>query len=228
MPDTATRFDRRPSSATARVALLTALVALLLAALPAGAIADGDPASDVLLSQQVFVPWDARASAAQATRLEAVVAAAARAGYPARVALIASSSDLGSVTPLWRRPQDYAEFLGVELSLAFHGSVLVVMPNGIGVYRAGVPATIARAALARRVGRAAHEGLASTAESAVEALAAAAGRPLPHVILPTGPPPSRTSSGDPTAWVVFALGAVVIMLAWGASLRARPLRRPTT
>jgi len=200
------------------------MVALLLALVPGAARADGDPASDVLLSQQVFVPWDAGASAVQTTRLEAVVAAAGRSGYPVRVALIASSSDLGSVTPLWRRPQDYAQFLGVELSLAFHGSVLVVMPAGIGVYRAGVPAAAAAAALAR----ARHGDLAATADRAVEALAAAAGRPLPHLALPSGPPSSRASSNGVTAWIVFALGAVVILLAWGASLRARPLGRPST
>ena len=228
MPDTATRFDRRSSSAAPRVALLTAIVVLALALVPAIAGADGDPASDVLLSQRVFVPWDGGASARQTARLEAVVAAAGRAGYPVRVALIASSSDLGSVTPLWRRPQDYAEFLGVELSLAIHGSVLVVMPNGIGVYRPGVAAATARAALAASVARTGHGSLAAIAESAVEALAAAAGRPLPHVALPAAPAPSRASSGHVTAWVVFALGAVLILLAWGASLRARPPGRPTT
>jgi hypothetical protein len=227
LPRTATGIDRRSSFATARVALLTAMVALTLALVPATAGADGDPASDVLLSQQVFVPWDAGASSQQTARLEAVVAAAGRAGYPARVALIASSSDLGSVTPLWRRPQSYAEFLGIELSLAFHGSVLAVMPNGIGVYRAGVPTAVARAALARS--RVARGGLVAVAAAGVEALAAAAGHPVPPLALrsPAGQPASRTSGHDVTAWVVFALGTVLILLAWSASLRARPFGRTT-
>jgi len=47
--------------------------------------------------------------------------ATARAGFPLRVALIDSPSDLGTVTQLWREPLPYAEYLGEELSLDFAG-----------------------------------------------------------------------------------------------------------
>ena len=47
--------------------------------------------------------------------------------------MIASQSDLGSVTALWRQPELYARFLDQELSLAYRGPVLIVMPNGVGL-----------------------------------------------------------------------------------------------
>jgi hypothetical protein len=50
------------------------------------------------------------------------------------VAVIASPYDLGSVTPLWRKPRVYAKFLGTELSYVFHGTLLVVMPGGFGLF----------------------------------------------------------------------------------------------
>ena len=49
--------------------------------------------------------------------------------------MIASPTDLGSVTELWRQPQNYARFLAQELSLLYRGPLLVVMPNGYGRYR---------------------------------------------------------------------------------------------
>lgn len=94
-----------------------AVLRLALVALPASAHADGDPASDVLATQTLFVPQDAGTSIAQQQQLAAIVQTAARRRYPLRVALIASRSDLGAVTELWREPQNYARFLGQELSL---------------------------------------------------------------------------------------------------------------
>jgi hypothetical protein len=64
------------------------------------------------------------------------------------VALIASPSDLGSVTALWRRPQSYADCLGQELSLVYGGPVLVVMPDGYGLYGEGRALVNGRTALA--------------------------------------------------------------------------------
>ena len=37
------------------------------------------------------------------------------------------------MTELWRQPQNYARFLGQELSLVYRGTLLVVMPNGFGL-----------------------------------------------------------------------------------------------
>ncbi len=187
--------------------------------------ADGDPASDVLVSQHAFVPWDAAATAGEQARLQAVLAAAARRGFPIRVALIASASDLGSVTALWRQPQNYAEFLGQELVLAVHAPLLVVMPNGFGLYEADGPLRAEHAALADGGPPAVGARLAPTAITAVRKLAAATGHALPAEAFAQAPDAGRSpASAETVAWIVFAAGAVLIVLAWVASHRARPLR----
>ena len=199
--------------------------ALTIVAVPGAARADGDPASDVLVSRDAFVPLDAAATAGEEARLEAVVAAAARRGYPIRVALIASSSDLGSVTALWRQPQNYAEFLGQELSLAVHARVLVVMPNGFGLYAAGGQRRSELVALAGTGPAGSSARLATIAVTAVRNLAAATGHAVPAAALASTVNVGRSpASADTVVWIVFAAGAVLIVLAWAASLRARRLR----
>ena len=44
--------------------------------------------------------------------------------------MIAHPDDLGTVSALWDKPQTYANYLGYELSLAYTGRLLVVMPSG--------------------------------------------------------------------------------------------------
>ena len=53
-------------------------------------------------------------------------------------------------------------------------------------------------------------------------LAAASGHNLPAPTVSTTPHPS---SSETLAWIVFMVGAIIILLAWTASLRARPLHR---
>jgi hypothetical protein len=191
------------------------------------AAADGDPASDVLLSQPVFVPWDAGASPLAASRLRSVVEAAARAGYPVRVAVVASAADLGSVSQLWRRPQAYAEFLGAELSLATGGAVVVVMPDGTGVFRSGLRSDQVRTALAKARGTARGESLLAAGETAVAALAGEDGHSVSVAHGVGAGNAARTPPAIGTVgWVVLLLGAVLVVAAWSVSLRARPLRRP--
>ena len=201
------------------MAFAAALIALAWAWHPATARADGDPASDVLATQALFLPQDAGATAAQRAQLSALLQTAARNGYPIRVALVASRSDLGSVTALWRRPETYARFLGQELAFVHQGPLLVVMPNGYGLTRLGrpLPGQVALAGL----GVPANAGLTGPAIAAVRRLAAAAGHPLP---VPSAQAPRTSVSSDAIAWVVLAAGAVAIAIAWGLSLRARPAR----
>jgi hypothetical protein len=187
---------------------------------PGWARADGDPASDVLYAQTVFLPQDAGTSPKQQAQLGALLQAAHRSGYPIKVALIASPSDLGSVSELWRQPENYALFLGQELSLVYRGRLLVIMPNGYGLYTHGGPMTAERSALARL--RAPGAGaLAAVALTTIQRLAAAAGHRLsvPNSAAASGPSPS---SSDTVPWLVFAIGAALIASAWTASLRARP------
>ena len=196
---------------------VTAIAALGCVWLAGQARADGDPASDVLTTQPLFLPQDAGASATQQAQLAALMTGANRRGYAIRAALIASPSDLGSVTELWREPQTYARFLGIELSELYRGTLLVVMPNGYGLYGVG----------GARVSQSVLQGLSlpgsamgTAAITAIRRLAAASGYTLPS---PSGSAPSSTGSTDPVPWIVFFAGAILVALAWVASLRARPL-----
>ena len=198
-------------------ALVAALAGLLV---PAPARADGDPASDVLYSQWVFLPSDASVRAGQRAELEALVREARGAGLPIKVALVDSPYDLGSVTALWRKPQLYARFLGTELSLVFRGRLLVVMPNGLGVARAGKTVATDEPLLRQaRIGSGG-SGLAAAAIAVIDRLAAA------HAVTLATPepasvarPPSRTNWA---AWIGFAVGAAAIAGAVAASVVLRP------
>jgi hypothetical protein len=197
---------------------LLAILALAGASSAASAKADGDPASDVLATQSLFLPQDAAVPTRQATQLAAVLQEAARSGYPIRVALIASSTDLGSITELWNQPQSYAQFLGQELSLVYRGALLVVMPGGLGVYHVGGSAPVERGILSAAGPRA---GIGAAALTAIRNLAAAAGHPL--ALPPAGARGARTSAGSAIPWIAFLIGAMIVAVAWAASLRARPL-----
>jgi hypothetical protein len=211
------RHERQRRGRLAAIALTTA--ALLSGALGHIARADGDPASDVLLSQPLFLPQDAGVPTTQQAQLTSLLAAARRAGYQLRVALISRPADLGSIPELWRQPQNYARFLGQELSLNYSGPLLVVMPNGYGIYRARGPIGREEAALSTL--HSPPRDLGTSALTAIQRLAAASGHnlPAPGATTPTTSGPTAT-----LAWIVFAIGAALILLAWTASLRARPPR----
>jgi hypothetical protein len=199
---------------------LLGMLALLCGWSASPARADGDPASDVLATQQLFLPQDAAMPRAQQVQLTALLQEAAQRRYPIRVALIASATDLGSITELWRQPHNYAQFLGQELSLVYRGPLVVVMPDGFGFYNlprslAGNPAIPAGSNPA--------SGIGAAALRAVRSLAASAGHPLP---LPAATSRSSTGGGSSLLpWIAFAIGLLLIVAAWTASLRARPLGR---
>src|SRR5689334_16901388 len=113
------------------------LVAACAVSLPLPALADGDPASDFLLSQSTFLPFDASITKEQTDQLNELVTESKKRGYPIRVAIIGKPFDLGSVPSLWAKPTTYARFLGQELFFVYKGRLLVVMPNGFGVSRGG-------------------------------------------------------------------------------------------
>ena len=98
------------------------------------------------------------------------------------------------------------------------------MPNGIGVYPGRVaPTPSERTVAAELPAPGPGEGLVTGAIAAVERLAAAQGDPLATagIRAPAGAP---ASGGAPTStWLALGLGALLIALAWAASLRARPL-----
>jgi hypothetical protein len=119
-----------------RVALVAALLLLIA---PAVARANGDPASDYLLVQSVFLPFNAKVDPKTTKQLAETIRAADAAGYKIKVAVIGSRYDLGTAFSLYDKAQKYAEFLGLELSFQYRDHLLVVMPNGYGYSINGKP-----------------------------------------------------------------------------------------
>ena len=193
------------------------MAAALLA--PAIVLADGDPASDVLASQPVYVPGDGGFAPSQTAQLSALVTEARRAGVPIRVALIATQADLGSVTELWRQPRNYARFLGQELAQVYRGTLIVAMPAGFGIVSVG------GAPAGGQVGVATDHGpLVPATMRVVQAVAAADGHrlALPRAAVVPGSA-SALGSVDLGSWLALAAGVALIVAAWTASLRARGL-----
>jgi cytochrome oxidase Cu insertion factor (SCO1/SenC/PrrC family) len=161
-----------------RVILAVALALLSVCALGAlapAARADGDPGSDVLVYQNLFVASDSNISIAQQVELGDVLTSAARSGFTIRVAIIATPADLGAITQLWQKPASYASFLGIELSLAYSQRLLVVMPDGFGFNWDGHSTSAAYKVLGKVAIKPGGSGLATSAQTAVRALASASG-----------------------------------------------------
>jgi hypothetical protein len=123
---------RQRGWSTIAAAVAAAIVATL--APPPLARADGDPASDMLLTQAVFVPVAAPPSPSATAALDQAVDAVYEHGDRLKVAVIGTPSDLGAVPSLFGHPSDYAQFLGTELQYYYAGPLLVVMPSGFGIY----------------------------------------------------------------------------------------------
>jgi hypothetical protein len=183
--------------------LLLVAAAAALVAVPA-ARANGDPASDVLITNQVYVGPEVPISNADRDALTKTVAAANERGYPIRVALIPFTSDLGTAVSLWRHPQDYAKFLGSELAFVYTKRLLIAMPSGFGVYHRNRPVAKEQRVLRRvRPGRT-PTAVAQQTTKAVRALAAADGLTLP------------VESGGGSDWrdraIIAAAGLVIVAL----------------
>ena len=156
------------------VLALAALVPLVAAV---GARADGDPASDVLLGQSVFYPYTPPVSSSLQKSLDAQTAAAAKSGFPLKVALIASPVDLGVIPGLYNQPQKYADFLDQEISFRTKQPLLVVMPTGYGASGVSANSTAALSQVAKPAGKRSDD-LAKAAVGAVQSLARASGHPI--------------------------------------------------
>jgi hypothetical protein len=182
-----------------RAAILAALGAALLGT-PA-AQANGDPASDVLITEQVFLPFEAPISKSASEELTKTVAAANKQGYTIRVAVIAFTGDLGTAISLWGHPQEYAKFLGSELAFAYSNRLLVAMPAGFGVYHGKKPVAKELRVLAKVEPGKTPTALTESTTQAVRALAAERG-----IVLP------KFSSGS-TVWRDRAIIAAAVLLA---------------
>jgi hypothetical protein len=193
------------------------LVALTVLALPAGARANGDPASDILLTAQVFLPYEAPISTSTGDELKQTVAAANAKGYKIRAALIAFTGDLGTAVSLWGHPQAYAKFLGSEIAFVYANRLLIAMPSGFGFYDGKKPVAKELRVLARIKPGKTPTPLAKSATEAVRALAASAG-----VALPKG------SGGSSSRDRLIILGAAVLAFVAVLLFPSRWVRRRTT
>jgi len=153
--------------------MLAAVLAVAASAVAFGvapARADGDPASDILLIDNVFLTYSVNVSPAAKTALQQEVARLNHAGFRVKVAVIADPADLGAVPSLFGKPQVYAKFLGTEISFQYTNRLLVVMPNGYGFWRGGKSIVREKRVLTRLKVTQGGDGLASSAVSALKAL----------------------------------------------------------
>jgi hypothetical protein len=199
-----------------------AILCLVASAMTATARADGDPASDYLLSEQAFVSPNVRVSSSDKAQLTALLTKARRRGYTIRVAIIQSRYDLGAVTVLDKKPRLYAHFLSQELRFIYKQRLLVVMPNGYGIADGGRPAPAEQAVLNRLspAGTLDGGGLIAAALTALHALTAHAGVPIA----------AARSSGHTriTRNRIAAVSAIAALLLLGGSwihVRRRSARR---
>ena len=189
------------------------VIALGLAGLAPIALGDGDPASDVLLTQPAFFAAQTQGMLPSQRELLSVLSAAQRAHFPIRVAIISSEYDLGAITALWQRPRVYAQYLGIELSETHNQRLLVVMPNGFGFDWHGHPDGSAYGLLAHvSIGPGA-AGLATAARTAVLSLARANGTPLQLGTTTRSTP--RSAGGEATIWLIIAITLAAIAAAAG-------------
>jgi hypothetical protein len=203
-----------------RLAAVLAAAVSLLALAPAAALADGDPASDVLLGENVFYPYQPAVSPQIQKALNAETAAAKSSGFPIKVALIASPVDLGVIPDLFGKPQKYADFLDQEISFRAKQPLLVVMKTGYGVQGLNAKATALAGSLPKPASGNSND-LAQAAKSAVAKLAGASGHPVSNAAAqPSG---SHSSGGSSSTTVVIAL--VVAAVAVAGALAVITLRR---
>jgi hypothetical protein len=195
-----------------------ALLALLLFfALVPSAAANGDPASDILLTDDVFFPYAPPVSERLKTALKDVLKEARRSGYPMKVALINTEADLGAYPQLFNQPAAYSELLARELStLNPHGDplkeahLLIVMPGGFGGANLGegVDRALAEVTINPDGGS---DGLAQAAMAAVARIATENGHPTdvpPEATLTLSD--SEKGSGGGTSALVFLAPALLL------------------
>jgi hypothetical protein len=153
---------------TLGAALVVACAAVAFGVAPARA--DGDPASDILLVENVFLTYSVDVSPAAKTALEQTVAKLNRTGFRVKVAVIADPADLGAVPSLFGKPQIYAKFLGTEIAFQYTNRLLIVMPNGFGFSRKGRSIVREKKILTRVTVKQGGDGLAYSAVNALKAL----------------------------------------------------------
>jgi hypothetical protein len=204
-----------------------ALAAALAATTAGTARADGDPASDVLLTDSVFLSFQSPYGSAEGRILEGLAKEAKQQGFPMRVAVITQIADLGAIGGLYGKAQRYADFLGAEITFVYRGTLVVAMngkPGGFGVHGPGATPAARRALGAMKLPQTPPTAaeLARLAATAVQRVAAANGHHLP---LPAATATKKKTKTATRLLEVFLVAALAVAaLGGGAALLARWLR----
>jgi hypothetical protein len=135
-----------------------------------------------------------------------------KSGYPMKVALIQTPSDLGAYPNLFGDTQNYANLLAREIAFNSHPHLLIVMPTGIGGDNLG--ANVDSALKGIKIDDAAKsDGLAQAALAAVARIATANGHQTPVPPEATAAlSASKASSKRSTPSVLVYGGPVLVAL----------------
>ena len=206
------------------IRLLSALaVVAVLAIAPPAAEADGDPASDVLLLQDVYLPYAPGVPGPLGKTITTLLKTTRKAGFPLKVAIVADPKDLGAVPQFVGKPQQYAPFLQSEIAFNSKRPLLVVMPAGYGA--AALPKGSETGLQGLDPPKSAKgEDLGRAAIAAIVKLSAAAGHPVPAPKLPAAG--GGGGGGSTSPLIVF--GVPVALLALGGVLAALRRRQDAT
>jgi hypothetical protein len=214
-----------------RLPLLLLFAACAIGLSAPGALADGDPASDVLIASQIYTPVAQKISPAVLQQLQSTMAQAKAGGFDVRVALILDRTDLGAVPQLFGHPVQYVKLLSSELYYSWKGALVAVQPAGVGVQNIKPLAPAQALADTIRVGSpATADGLALAANEAIRKLA---GQDDKITFTPDAQPvpaASASSSTFSTTNVLAAVLVVVLVLLFVGQMvlrrRQRASRRP--
>jgi hypothetical protein len=201
----------------AKQPLAALVIVIVCLCAPSAARANGDPASDYLLAQNVFLPFTTKIDQDEVKRLDALLRESQKSDFRIRVAVILSPSDLGTAFSLFRKPQKYAAFLGLELSFVYRDRLLVVMPNGYGYALNADPDPKASALLKKLPAPGANATKeVQAAIVAVQRLAASAGHRL------AAPKGGGSASRDRITIAAAVTGAIALIAAFVLYRRREP------
>jgi hypothetical protein len=165
-----------PGRRLSRAAVLGAVVVAL--AIAPSALADGDPASDVLPNSDVYFPYTPVAKKSLRQDLVKLLKQSRSKHYAVKVALIASPADLGAYASLMGHPRSYLRQLAAELGFIKKLHLLVIMPKGFAGYGLAKGWRRALDSVNIRASKKSN-GLVRAALEAIPRLARVAGHPLP-------------------------------------------------
>jgi hypothetical protein len=129
-----------------------------------------------------------------------------KAGYPLKVAIIATPNDLGLVPQIFGKPQYYAGYLGREIDFNKKNQLLAVMPAGYGTNN--IPPNVAKALNGLKPPGAKVDDIARSTVDAMTRLSVAAGHPVKKPSVGAGGGSKSTSPA-----IIFGVPVLLLVLA---------------